>query len=30
MNLEHRERQGWVAEVAKMNQMMNELNTQGR
>ncbi|HZS37284.1 MAG TPA: DUF6760 family protein [Polyangia bacterium] len=28
--MEHRERQGWVAEVSRMNERLNELSRSGR
>lgn len=30
MSMDHRERQGWVAEVARMNERRNELNRAGK
>ena len=29
MNMEHRERQRWVAEIAKINQRLNDAMTSG-
>jgi hypothetical protein len=30
MAMDHRERQGWVAEVSRMNERLNELSTRKR